>query len=84
MSRAKKATAGTRIARDINLPSGYGGDKIRKYIARRIDATARRAVKEAYIGGLYMGYYSKVRPSLTIENRVAYPQDLNEKYGINL
>lgn len=81
--RAKKATVGERIADDF-ASGGDWGPQQRRDIAHRIDSAIKRAVKEAYIGGLYMGYYSKSRPSLTIENRVAYPQDLNAKYGTNL
>lgn len=84
MSKAKKKTVGERIAADINLPIGYGGHKIRRGLSRRINALVRRAVKEAYVSGLYFGYYSKQRPSLTVTNRVTYHDDLTTKYGVNL
>lgn len=78
----KKQTTGERIAVQF-YPEGTMDHAVQaKALARRIDSALKRAVREGYISGLYYGYYSKNRPSLTVTNRVTEPQELIRKYGM--
>ena len=73
--KAKKQTAGEKVSKttvgNLNIPGE------RAFLARRIDALVRRAVREAYSGGFDCGR-NDCRGSCAVRDR------LNTKYGAKL